>query len=431
MSFLEALKIFLSNIQVIDSERIILPDGSPSPDKIIFHTVNQLLENFKLFKKIKNPNFPDIRFENLGDYTYEKLLKEGFKSVCLNAKDDKDAKERISYLISQYYDQQYLHANPKIQQLNDDVKEILKQYADYFPQVGSAKLTHHKIITLPDDFDIESFKDYTFSKNEPRKSRLKNLFFTIHEVLQTQQGKSLPYSGLIAELKTRLGIFDYEEIHFPEEKDKDETTNDDNIIEVLRRDYITNINDKLSLDENNNNPDEEINDSFVEEELVEDDVSVAEDSDELSKNYDENMYGDNVADNELNLLAIKSENLEIEDSVKLVNALNRFINLCTVRQRFIFGFYLLKEDAVLNEDIASEIEDKENYKELKNFFNEKFKGLTKSFKISMATLYYEKDRALEKLELVFHQHDLDKQQKQAIVKNLISYFEDYLRKNGN
>lgn len=391
MSFLEALKIFISNIKEIDSERIVLPAGSPGPDKIIFDTVNQLLAVFKSFKKSKNPNIPDIRFELLGGITYEKLIKEGFKSVCINSKDDEDAKERVSYLIRQYYDRQYLLANPKVQQLNDDVKEILKQFADYFPQVGKAKYTHHKIITLSGVLDLESFKDYSFSKNEPKKSRLKEVFFTIHQVLQSQPDKSISYSDLFNELKSKLGILDNEEVSFPIQKGDDhkEKEDDGNVSEDLEKDFYE-----------------------------------VEDSDELSGNNDENIYGENDAGRDLDLLPVKLENLEFGDSNILVNAFDQFINLCTERQRIIFGFYLLKEDAALNEDIASEKKDKEKYKKLKNSLNENFKKLTKSFRISSATLYLEKDTALENLKFVFKKFKMNESEKQTLIRNIISYFEE-------
>lgn len=399
MSFLEALKIFISNIEELDSERIILPDASPNPGKIIFDTVNQLLAVFKSFKKSKNPHIPDIRFEKLGDYAYEMLLKEGFKSVCINSKDDEDANERVLYLIRQYYDRQYLQANPKIQQLNDDVKEILKQYSAYFPQVGKAKHTHHKIITLSDDLDFESLKRYTFSKNEPKKSRLKNVFFTIHQVLQSQSDKSISYSHLINELKSKLGIFDNEEVPFP--------------------------------DENKSGQDEKIDNDYAVDEFKKNNFTGTEDNDEFSKNDEENLDEKNAIEKEFKLLPIYSENLEFGDSNILVNAFDQFINLCTERQRIIFGFYLLKEDAALNEDITSEIEDKEKYKKLKISLNDNFKNITKLFKISSGTLYYEKDKALENLKFVFSQHEMNESQKQTLIRNLISYFEDYLNNNGN
>jgi hypothetical protein len=399
LSFLEALKIFISNIKEIDSERIVLPAGSPGPDKIIFDTVNQLLAVFKSFKKSKNPNIPDIRFELLGGITYEKLIKEGFKSVCINSKDDEDAKERVSYLIRQYYDRQYLLANPKVQQLNDDVKEILKQFAVCFPQAGKAKYTHHKIITLSGVLDLESFKDYSFSKNEPKKSRLKEVFFTIHQVLQSQPDKSISYSDLINELKSKLGIFDNEEVPFP--------------------------------DENKSGQDEKIDNDYVVDEFKKDNFTGTEDNDEFSKNNEENLDEKNATEKGFNLLPINSENLEFGDSIILVNAFNQFINLCTERQRIIFGFYLLKEDVALIEDIASEIKDKEKYKELKNSLNENFKKLTKSFRISSATLYLEKDTALENLKFVFKKFEMDESEKQTLIRNIISYFEDYLSNNGN
>lgn len=372
MSFLDALNNFING---------------NNPDVIIFEVVNQLLDNFKFFVKKKNPNVPDTRFELLVDLTYEKLFKEGFKSVLVNSKDDEDAKERIRYLIAQYYDSQYLSANPKIQQLNDDVKEILSQYASVFPQVGKAKFTHHKVITLADDFQIESFENHSFSKNEPKKSRLNKVFFTIYHILRNQNDNSIFYSDLINELKSKLNIVENEEIpFFQEEKDE--------------------------------HKDPDIN------------VVIAEVDDDPDSDFSPFINDDRSERPEQNFSPSGLENFEFKDSNILVVALNKFVNLCTERQRFIFGLYLLKENAALNESSASETEEINKYKELKDSLSNKFKELKNYFEISPATLYNEKDSAIEKLKTIFAIYKLDESQKRNLISNLIDNFEDYLINNG-
>ena len=149
MSFLEALNEFTSNQEM-------------QPNIIIFDVINNLLKEFITFKKMKNNNIPSIRFEELEDITYENLFKYGLKSVHLNSIDDNDAKSRISQLISQYYNKQYLEKNPHVQQLNDDVKEILHKLPTVFNLIGKSKLIHHKSINIPDTFSIEPYLNYDF-----------------------------------------------------------------------------------------------------------------------------------------------------------------------------------------------------------------------------------------------------------------------------
>lgn len=386
MSFLEALKEFIANgISSSDEAKI-----------IIFSVVNRLLDDFISIKKFKNRRIPENRFEELKNITIDTLLKEGFKSIYKNAEDEEDAYERLEYLISQYYSGQYLLKNPHIQRLNDDVKELLCQFANYFPQVGGAKYIHHKIITITDDFEIEKFENYSFSQNEPRKSRLKKVFFAIFTVLNIK--KSITYSDLIDELKLILGLHDNDEIPFPFENKKDlENKTDYNYIKHK----------------------------------VGNDIVSSEDSNFVPEDGDEKLDKKAGFEKEIILLPLISENEEIEDSNIIEQAINEFLSLCKERQLIIFGIFLLKEEAFLNEESAPDDEHKTKYKNIKTSLNDKFKNLTKLLDICQATLYNEKDEALKNLGHVYEILELNDQEKQFVIKQLINVFEDKFNINGN
>jgi hypothetical protein len=369
LSFLDALKEFITK-------------GSSSGDQakiVIFNSVNQLLNEFISVRINKNSLISDIRFDELRNITIEKLIKEGFKSVCKNAKDDEDAKKRISHLIDQYYDKQYLTKNLHIQQLNDDVKEILNQFSNLFPQIGKSKFTHRKIITLSDDVKIESFKDYPFSKNEPKKSRLKDVFFTIYEVLDIK--KSIAYSDLITALKSKLGLFDNEEIAIPDSiQSRDGYGNNDELFNGLNDGDIPGI-----------------------------EFEITDDNLEL-------RTGSILEDP--NLISSGLEIFEFDDSNIIVITFKEFLNLCTEKQRIIFGVYLLKENAAINEESS--------VKEYKEYF----KKLVSIFNISPQTLYYENNKAADNLDFVIKRNGLDHNQKQTLIRMLIDEFKKYFNKDG-
>lgn len=272
MNFLEALREFLSG---------------KNPDRVLFEVVNQLLDEFISYKTLINKNISDIRFDELRNITYERLIKEGFKSVEKYAVDEENAKTSIRYLISQYFSSQYINANPKIEKLNDDVKYLLNQFSQLFPQVGSRKLTEHKFITISSDIkEIEILRDYDFAKNEPRKTRLKEIFFIMVEILN--QKKSLSYSELINNLKVELNIDDLSWVEFKSETEFSADQESDNESNQELENYVVNV---------------KFNDRVENPEIEDSNIICATD--------------------------------EIDWGIDL------FLKLCTERQRIVFGVYIL------------------------------------------------------------------------------------------
>lgn len=354
MNFLEALKKFISK--------------GNDPDKIIFYVVYQLLDEFISFKKYKNPYIPDIRFDELITITYEKLIKEGFKSVAINSTDDDDAKKRIRYLIYQYYNTQYSDANPRIEQLNKDVKYLLNQFSSFFPQVGKATRTEHKIITISSDFnDISDFNNYKFAKNEPKKTRFKNVFFAMYEILHEK--KSSSYFELVNHLKSKLDIA--EQIITPQKTE--------NNFEEVETD-----------------------------EIIPDDIDVL-----LSFKDDKNE-----------IVSSQLENGNFEDSnticetYEIDQAINHFLHLCTERQKIIFGRYILTKNGKVN--------DRNNSK----YSNDKFKELTKILGIGRQTLYNENSKAIENLSFVMKKYELNENEKTILIKTLVSEFKKYFNEDS-
>ncbi len=341
-----------------------------NPNRIIFDVVNQLLDEFIFFKKFKNPFISEIRFDELRTITYDKMIKEGFKSVAKNAIDDDDAKKRIRYLISQYYDSQYSDANPEIKRLNKDVKYHLNQFQNYFPQVGKSQRTEHKLITISSDFnDVNIFNDYGFAKNEPKKTRLKNVFFAIYEILNEK--KSLSYSELINYLKSKLDIVE-QVISSPKPENdtsKDEDIND----EPIGEDEYIDIDLNIGANKNNN--------AQMENKIFEDSSTICETS-------------------EIDL------------------AISQFLNLCTERQKIIFGIYILKENNAIN--------DKTN----PNNYKDKFKELEIILGIGRQTLYNENNKAIENLYFVMKKLELNENQKRILIGKLLNEYAKYFNRNS-
>jgi hypothetical protein len=350
------------------------------PDRIIFDVVYQLLEEFITFTKFKKSSIPELRFDELKTITIEELLKYGFKFVIMSSTDDDNAKDVIRYLISQYYDKQYLKANPKIQRLNDDVKELLKQFSAFFFQSGDTPMIHHKTITIADNFNIELFNDYSFSKNEPRKTRLKKIFFAMYNILSEK--KSLSYSELINYLRQELGIL--ENIGIAMESENDE---------------IAGVPEDIE-DSNSNDLEE-----------------VSMENEESTNSY----------------IIVGNGDIEtgIEDIEKINIAIDYFLRITTKRQTIIFGHYLLKENARINEELASVSADKENFKSLKELLNVKFNSLKGSFNVCNGTLYNENSKASENLKYVIKKYELDNNLQKALMQELINHFEDKLNNFGS
>lgn len=350
MSFLEALNEFLAG---------------KNPGRVIFDVVSQLLDEFIFYKKSNNRNISDIRFDELRTITYERLIKDGFKSVAKFAVDEESAKNSIRYLISQYYNSQYIKANPKIEQLNKDVKYLLNQFSEFFPQIGSRKLTEHKIITITsENKDIELLKDYEFAKNEPRKTRLKKVAFTIFEILSYK--KSLSYSDLINNLKEKLNMDEFLWVELTPEA-------------VLGSEQERSV-ESVNHDKNSKEP--------------------------------ENFEGD------INFID-KLENQDFEDSIincgenEIDRGINLFLKLCTERQRIVFGIYILLKNATDQKK--------------KGYYKNQFAELSNLLDIKRQTLYNERNKSIDNLAFVFRKLDLTEKEKQLFMRKLISGFEDYFK----
>ena len=98
--------------------------------------------------------------------------------------------------------------------------------------------------------------------------------------------------------------------------------------------------------------------------------------------------------------------------------MKEFFSLCSERQNFIFGVYLLNKNAAINKDKDS--------KEYNNYF----KKLTQILKITQATLYNEISRASYNLDFIIKKNEFNNNYKDSLISMIVDEYKNHIKIDG-
>lgn len=214
-----------------------LENPGNGPDEVLSKYIVEQISYF--FKKIRDSHYwlynsgelsiikgqeiiepVNFREEELLDKIFEILFTKGYIKYLAEAEKPSGYMQQIFY---NEFNKQYKKMNPQIDELVEDIKFLLFKFDYVFIKQQEVEYILGEDIVLSPGFEIEKFESYQFSKNNPKKDRLKKTFFAM--VAALSENKTLKINNLISELKNSLNIQETKVVPIPDLQGEDGVVN--------------------------------------------------------------------------------------------------------------------------------------------------------------------------------------------------------------
>jgi len=184
----------------------------------VYNAIEKICERFK--KEIRG-NLLLVEQATATFLTEKLMVQGGIKYIVKKSEDDNEVLKTLHYLLKQHYHHLISEKNPDVQIIKDDFDYLIKQFPNMFIKETESPYNYRNRFLKSADVDIDYIINYPFGKYKNRNERLINIAGILHEQLDSKVFTD--YSSIIDNLKKKLGVAEFSNaILFGNETDNDD-----------------------------------------------------------------------------------------------------------------------------------------------------------------------------------------------------------------